>query len=159
MLPRGRPEVAGFPRLQSCTLAANEAVEAAAVYNNKGSVLLEESAFVGGHAYEYAGALLNDGGEVELDRNIDMNPDRFLSLDTEAERGAKLVRCGPVELDPELPESHIGHAPDNSSSLPRVSHTSTRTSKTRRPCTTASPRSRSWSGARPRPQRPRSSEP
>lgn len=53
---------------------------------------------------------LEDGGKVELGWQMHVDPDRILSLDTEAEHGARLTRCSPDELELELPESHARHA-------------------------------------------------
>uniref|UniRef100_A0A7S4QVJ4 Uncharacterized protein n=1 Tax=Alexandrium monilatum TaxID=311494 RepID=A0A7S4QVJ4_9DINO len=53
---------------------------------------------------------LEDGGEVELSWRMHADPDRLLSLDTEAEKGVRLRRCRPDELELDLPESHARHA-------------------------------------------------
>mmetsp|Transcript_52995 Transcript_52995/g.113709 ORF Transcript_52995/g.113709 Transcript_52995/m.113709 type:complete len:1344 (-) Transcript_52995:170-4201(-) len=53
---------------------------------------------------------LLDGGDVELGWQMNVDPSSILSLDTEAERGVRLTRCAPDELELELPESHVLHA-------------------------------------------------
>mmetsp|Transcript_92468 Transcript_92468/g.193314 ORF Transcript_92468/g.193314 Transcript_92468/m.193314 type:complete len:1377 (+) Transcript_92468:93-4223(+) len=53
---------------------------------------------------------LDDDGELEFGWSMDADPDRILSLDTEAEHGVRMVNCFPDELELDLPESHIHHA-------------------------------------------------
>lgn len=50
---------------------------------------------------------LDDNGEVELEWEMEVDPDRILSLDTEAARGVRLTKCSPNEIEVEMPEDHI----------------------------------------------------
>lgn len=52
---------------------------------------------------------LEDGSDIELNWRMHINPDRILSLDTEAEHGVKVTRCSPDELDLFVPHTHLGH--------------------------------------------------
>lgn len=51
-----------------------------------------------------------DGGDVKLHWTAKADPDRILSLDTEAAHGVRLLRCTPSSLELVLPESHARHA-------------------------------------------------
>ena len=52
---------------------------------------------------------LEDGADIELHWRMHINPDRILSLDTEAEHGVKTIRCAPDELELFVPHTHLGH--------------------------------------------------
>eukprot|EP00931_Biecheleriopsis_adriatica_P083803 TRINITY_DN574_c0_g1_i3.p1 TRINITY_DN574_c0_g1~~TRINITY_DN574_c0_g1_i3.p1 ORF type:complete len:1442 (-),score=325.96 TRINITY_DN574_c0_g1_i3:202-4527(-) len=52
---------------------------------------------------------LDDGGDVEMSWKMHVRPDHILSLDTEAEHGVRVTRCGPGELELEVPASHEKH--------------------------------------------------
>lgn len=53
---------------------------------------------------------LDDGGEVELSWVMHGEPEKILSLDTEAEQGVRMRSCQPGEVELELPETHLHHA-------------------------------------------------
>jgi hypothetical protein len=50
---------------------------------------------------------LDDGGEVSLGWRMEVDPDTILSVDTESSHGVRLLRCGPDELQLEMPEKHL----------------------------------------------------
>eukprot|EP00913_Durusdinium_trenchii_P035891 g33583.t2 len=50
-----------------------------------------------------------DGADIELNWKMHVDPDRILSLDTEAEHGVKISRCAPDELELFVPHSHLQH--------------------------------------------------
>jgi len=52
---------------------------------------------------------LADGADIELNWKMHVDPDRILSLDTEAEHGVKISRCAPDELELFVPHSHLQH--------------------------------------------------
>mmetsp|Transcript_73229 Transcript_73229/g.160260 ORF Transcript_73229/g.160260 Transcript_73229/m.160260 type:complete len:1329 (+) Transcript_73229:229-4215(+) len=52
---------------------------------------------------------LEDGGRIELGWQMHADPDRILSLDTEAELGVELLECAPTLLKLAVPHSHVHH--------------------------------------------------
>lgn len=51
-----------------------------------------------------------DGADVRVHWTAKADPDRILSLDTEAVHGVRLIRCTPSSLELILPETHAKHA-------------------------------------------------